>query len=76
MPSILVQGSRIYYEQRGTGSPLVFLHGNPGTHRLWRNQLDYFQARHTVIGVDMRGFGRSDKPVGADYHPFALARDV
>lgn len=76
MPSVTVQGSSIYYELAGNGPPLVFLHGNPGTHRLWRYQQDYFKARYKTVALDMRGFGRSDKPIGADYHPFALARDV
>ena len=76
MSSVVVLGHNIYYEQSGNGPPLVLLHGNPGTHRLWRNQIDHLKTRYTLVAVDMRGFGRSDKPVGADYHPFALARDV
>lgn len=76
MPSVAVLGNSIFYEQTGSGPPLVLLHGNPGTHRLWRYQIDHLKARYTLIAVDMRGFGRSDKPVGADYHPFALARDA
>ena len=76
MPLVTVLGSSIYYEQMGNGPPLVLLHGNPGTHRLWRYQVDHLKSRYRLIAADMRGFGRSDKPVGADYHPFALARDV
>lgn len=76
MPSVTVQGHRIYYKENGRGSPLVFLHGNPGTHKLWQHQLDYFKSRYSLIAVDMRGFGRSAKPVGADYHPYALAHDI
>jgi pimeloyl-ACP methyl ester carboxylesterase len=76
MPTVTVQGNRIYYKQTGHGPPLVFLHGNPGTHRLWQHQLDHFKSRYSLIAVDMRGFGRSAKPAGADYHPYALARDI
>ncbi len=76
MPSVAILGNRIYYERIGDGPPLVLLHGNPGTHRLWQHQIDHFKSRYTLIAVDMRGFGRSAKPVGADYHPYALAHDI
>ena len=76
MAWIDVQGNKIYYEDTGNGAPVIFLHGNPGTHRLWQYQSSHFKDRYRVLGIDMRGFGQSDKPVGADYHPSALASDI
>lgn len=76
MPTVTVNGHRLFYHRSGQGLPLLFLHGNPGTHRLWQHQLDYFRHRYDLIGVDMRGYGQSDKPVDANYHPSALASDI
>lgn len=51
-------------EDRGAGRPLVFVHGNAGTHTCWQPQLDFFAQRYRVIAPDLRGHGESDKPVG------------
>lgn len=76
MPVVSVNGHDLFHDRSGGGPPLLFLHGNPGTHRLWRHQLDHFRSRYDLVAVDMRGYGQSDKPVGADYHPSALAGDI
>ncbi len=76
MPTVAVNEHRLFYARSGNGRSLLFVHGNPGTHRLWQHQLDYFQERYDVVAVDMRGYGQSDKPVNADYHPSALACDI
>lgn len=76
MPTVAVHGHCLFHDRSGSGRPLVFLHGNPGTHRLWQHQLDYFRDRYDLVAVDMRGYGQSDKPADADYHPSALASDI
>ena len=55
---------------------IVFLHGWPGNHNLFEYQFDYFlQKGYRCIGLDQRGFGKSDKPsYGYDYN--TLADDV
>lgn len=63
MPYSTVTGPRIYYETYGEGRPLVFVHANPFDHRLWTFQISRFSAYNKVIAVDIRGYGRSDKPV-------------
>jgi 3-oxoadipate enol-lactonase len=53
-------GSRIYYERHGTGPAVVFVHGSGGHHAAWWQQVPWLSARHTVVTLDLRGFGRSD----------------
>ena len=60
-------GAQIYFEVWGDGpieNALVFGHGFPWSHQIWRNQAPFFCSlnRPTVI-YDMVGFGLSDKPV-------------
>src|SRR4051812_21945131 len=63
--------TRIYYEVSGEGPPLVLIHANPYDHRLWTYQIQTFSQMYRVIAVDIRGYGRSDKPE----FPFTL-RDM
>lgn len=55
---------------------IVFLHGWPGSHKLFEYQFDYFLRKgYRCVGLDQRGFGKSDKPAyGYDYN--TLADDV
>jgi pimeloyl-ACP methyl ester carboxylesterase len=68
-------GIKIYYEVSGAGFPLVLVHANPFDHNLWMYQIAHFSTYFKVIAVDIRGYGRSDKPTT----PFSLkdmAEDV
>jgi pimeloyl-ACP methyl ester carboxylesterase len=58
-----VNGIKIYYEVSGEGFPMVFVHANPFDHRLWMYQVAHFSSFFKVIAVDIRGYGRSEKPV-------------
>ncbi|MGH3436114.1 MAG: alpha/beta fold hydrolase [Sciscionella sp.] len=65
MPLIEVQdGVRIAYEDRGSGEPIVFVHGWGGSGDVWDYQVLDLADRYRVITVDLRGHGRSDKPWG------------
>ena len=55
----------------GSGSPLVLLHGFPQTHLMWRHVAVDLSADHTVICVDLRGYGDSDKPPATDHDVYA-----
>ena len=52
----------IFYEVAGEGPPLVLLHANPFDHTMWLYQVAHFSRRYKVVAVDLRGYGRSDKP--------------
>jgi non-heme chloroperoxidase len=67
----------IYYEDHGSGSPVVLIHGFPLSGRAWERQERALIADgHRVITYDRRGFGKSDRPVtGYDYDTFAADLD-
>jgi pimeloyl-ACP methyl ester carboxylesterase len=63
----------LYYEDHGSGSPVVLIHGWPLSGASWEKQTAaLLAAGHRVITYDRRGFGRSSKPaIGYDYDTFA-----
>ncbi|MGH4035662.1 alpha/beta fold hydrolase [Actinomycetota bacterium Odt1-20B] len=54
-------GIRVWYERRGSGTPLVFLHNAGASHELWHRQIAHFGERYDVIAPDLVGYGRSDR---------------
>ena len=67
----------LYYEDHGSGSPVVLIHGWPLNGASWEKQISaLLDAGHRVITYDRRGFGRSSKPgIGYDYDTFASDLD-
>src|SRR6185295_8461533 len=61
MPYSTANGLKIYYEVSGEGFPFVMIHANPFDHNLWMYQIAHFSTWFTVVGVDIRGYGRSVK---------------
>ncbi len=59
MPQRSVNGTSLNYEERGTGTPLVLLHGFPLDSRIWREQIAALSDGFRVIAPDLRGFGQS-----------------
>ena len=68
MPYSTANSIKIYYEVSGEGFPFVMVHANPFDHNLWMYQIAHFSTYFKVIAVDIRGYGRSDKPTT----PFSL----
>ncbi len=68
----------LYYEDHGSGSPVVLIHGWPLSGRSWENQVPALvDAGHRVITYDRRGFGHSSQPwTGYDYDTFAADLDA
>jgi non-heme chloroperoxidase len=64
---------RIYYEDHGSGQPVVLIHGYPLNGHSWeRQQRVLLQAGYRVITYDRRGFGQSSQPTaGYDYDTLA-----
>jgi non-heme chloroperoxidase len=63
----------LYFEDHGTGKPVVLIHGWPLDGHSWeRQEAALLAAGHRVITYDRRGFGQSSQPsVGYDYDTFA-----
>ena len=82
MPSLKIDTENsapidLYYEDHGSGRPVVLIHGWPLSGRSWEVQIGaLIEAGHRVITYDRRGFGWSSQPwVGYDYDRFAADLD-
>ncbi len=64
----------LYYEDHGTGQPVVLIHGYPLSGASWEKQVSaLLKAGYRVITYDRRGFGKSSQPTaGYNYDTFAL----
>jgi pimeloyl-ACP methyl ester carboxylesterase len=74
-----IDGARIAYRSTGAGPPIVLVHGSALSQVIWRGfgYLRDLGADHTVITLDLRGHGRSDKPTEESrYGMDLLAADV
>jgi non-heme chloroperoxidase len=63
----------LYYNDHGSGKPVVLIHGWPLNGASWEKQtLALLDSGHRVISYDRRGFGKSSRPtIGYDYDTFA-----
>lgn len=74
MPTVLAKdGTRLYYEDVGSGPPVVFLNVAMLDSRMWHHQVDALTERGLrCVTYDRRGSGRSDRPSGGyDYDTLA-----
>ena len=53
---------RLYYEEAGSGAPILFVHEFAGDHRSWEPQMRYFSRSHRCIAFSSRGYRPSDIP--------------
>ena len=58
---------RLHSEEEGIGQPLLLIHGFGASSYSWRAVRTELARTHRVIAIDMKGFGRSDKPLDDDY---------
>lgn len=75
MPWLELPDLRLHYRCLGAGSPLLMLHSLASSGDDWAFQEPAFSARHRLILPDLRGFGRSDKPLGP-YRIGQMAEDM
>jgi haloacetate dehalogenase len=70
----------IFVRTSGTGPPILFLHGFPQTHLMWRDVAPLLARDFTVVCADLRGYGQSGCPPSVqDHAPYAkraLAQDM
>ena len=61
-------GVRLHSRVGGTGAPLLLLHGHPQSMTMWHKVLPTLAARHTVVLMDLRGYGDSSRPAPDAQH--------
>lgn len=54
-------GASLYYEEKGSGTPLILLHGHSLDIRMWDFQFDEFARYYRTIRFDFRGYGKSSE---------------
>lgn len=72
MSNILVNGIRIWYEERGKGPAILWAHGLGGTLHEWDETIAFFKKNYRVIAYDARGHGCSEVPDS----PTAYSQDI
>jgi pimeloyl-ACP methyl ester carboxylesterase len=78
MPHAMTEdGVRLYYEETGSGKPLIFVHEFAGDHRSWELQMRHFGRRYRSIAFNARGYPPSDVPQDqASYSQSRAADDI
>lgn len=66
----------LYAEEHGHGRPLLLLHGLGASTFTWRNLIPDLARSHRVIAIDLKGFGKSEKPFTNAYTPYDHANLV
>lgn len=59
---MLYRSTDIYCQRRGSGPPVLFIHGNPATHSLWNPVVERLLDSRTLYALDLPGFGGSPPP--------------
>lgn len=77
MPTVRANGIDIYYEEAGTGFPLIFCHEFAGDMRSWEPQVRHFSRRYRVVTFNYRGYPPSTVPPDeAAYKHETLVEDL
>jgi pimeloyl-ACP methyl ester carboxylesterase len=75
MPFADSKGVQLYYEEAGTGFPIVFVHEFAHDLRGWEPQLRYFSRRYRCIAFNARGYPPSDVPASPSQYSQAIAAE-
>jgi len=68
-------GVNLYYEETGSGTPIVFVHEFAGDCRSWEPQVRHFSRRYRCVTYNARGYPPSDVPEDFERYSQARARD-
>ena len=68
-------GVKLYYEQCGVGTPVVFVHEYAGDYRSWEPQVRYLSRQYRCITFSARGYPPSDVPLEGSRYSQDMARD-
>jgi 3-oxoadipate enol-lactonase len=61
---------RLYYEEAGSGTPIIFLHEFAADHTNWEPQMRYFSRGHRCIAYSARGYTPSDVPQSSEVYSY------
>ncbi len=76
MPTLTTDdGIRLFYEEAGAGTPIVFVHEFAGDHRSWEPQVRHFARRYRCIAYNARGYPPSEVPEDVERYSQQRARD-
>jgi 3-oxoadipate enol-lactonase len=68
--AVATDNVRLYYEEAGSGTPILFLHEFAADHTNWEPQMRYFSRGHHCIAYSARGYTPSDVPASADVYSY------
>jgi pimeloyl-ACP methyl ester carboxylesterase len=68
-------GVKLYYEETGSGTPIVFAHEFAGDYRSWEPQIRHFSRRYRCIAYNARGYPPSDVPGEVERYSQQRVRD-
>jgi 3-oxoadipate enol-lactonase len=69
-----IRGIEIGYDEAGSGTPVVLLHGFPFNRSMWSEQIEALTVRHRVLAPDLRGHGETTATEATTMED--MARDV
>ena len=75
MPYIQSDGARLYYEEAGAGTPIVFAHEFSGDIWSWEKQIQHFSRHHRCIAFNARGYPPSEVPASLSRYSHKHAVD-
>ena len=75
MPKIkTADGTQLYYEEVGQGTPVVFVHEFAGDYRTWEPQMRHFSRTYRCVTYSQRGYPPSDVPADPARYGQEIAR--
>jgi len=63
MPTVAIEGHRFYYDEQGSGAPLLLIHGAGAHHGVFTDVVRRLASSHRVISYDRRGYAQSPAPL-------------
>jgi pimeloyl-ACP methyl ester carboxylesterase len=75
MPYAPSSGVKLYYEEAGKGTPIVFVHEFSGDHRSWEGQMRHFSRRYRCVAYNARGYPPSEVPPSVSSYSYIAAVD-
>jgi pimeloyl-ACP methyl ester carboxylesterase len=75
MPYASSNGVKLYYEEAGRGTPIVFVHEFSGDFRSWEAQMRHFSRRYRCVAFNARGYPPSDIPAAVSKYSWRAAID-